>query len=91
MSTELAQLKVAATQFLLLDSGDRAAAATLPQFDSDIIQIRPGLRLVQRLNDYRTAVGGRELRANLLQTHQHPVFVAVEFVNYKLKSHLIFS
>ena len=55
--------------------------AALPEFDSDTIQIRPGVRLNQRLGSHRTQVGGRSLHANVLQRHQHRTFVAIESVD----------
>lgn len=80
LSPDLAQLHFAARQFIWLDTNAdaQAAASRFPHFDSDVVQIRPGIRLHQRLANWRVGFGGRELRACALQPNQHAVFVAIE-------------
>ena len=51
--------------------------------DSDVLHIRPGIHLYERLDNERTLIGGVQLQACLLlgPFQQHPVFVAIDAVD----------
>ena len=72
---KLEQLENRARQYLRLAAANDVTVD--PEFDSDTIQIRPGLRLHERLENPRTQIGGRALHACSLQPLQKPVFVAI--------------
>jgi len=82
---QLSQVRFAAMQHLHLSSGGNpeAAAVHFPDFDVENVHIRPGLRLHEQLDSLRVRVDGRELAANVLQGHQHPVFVALGAANHR--------
>ena len=54
-----------------------APASSFLRFDSDVVQLRPGLH-IHRLDDVRVDIGGRQLRANVLHRAQQSTFVAIE-------------
>ena len=82
---QLSQLQFAARQYLYLTSGGNpeAAAVHFPDFDSDLVHIRPGLRLNESLDSLRVSVGGRELVANVLQGYQQPIFIGIDAKDHR--------
>ena len=58
--SQLAQLEFASRQFLHLMTDEDATAAMdrFPKFDSESVQLRPGVHLYERLHNKRVQIGG---------------------------------